>query len=130
MHENVTHNRRYAKFRDFAEAVLGFLRETVPRRFDEFSSTITDNFRHRPEGFSDPRVTPLYISSWRCFPSWIRHPELTAQGEQRLPPHFQQRPGHPLVLVEGNSKSGLLAESAQRRLLTTPGVGIAPGSRR
>src|SRR5208283_742821 len=95
MHENVTHNRRYAKFRDFAEAVLGFLRETVPRRFDEFSSTITDNFRHRPEGFSDPRVTPLYISSWRCFPSWIRHPELTAQGEQRLPPHFQQRPGHP-----------------------------------
>jgi len=29
---------------DFAEAVLGFLRETVPRRFDEFSSTITDNF--------------------------------------------------------------------------------------
>jgi hypothetical protein len=45
MHENVTHNRRYAKFRDFADAVLGFLRETVPRRFDEFSSTITDNFR-------------------------------------------------------------------------------------
>ena len=45
MHENVTHNRRYAKFRDFAEAVLGFLRETVPRQFDEFSSSITDNFR-------------------------------------------------------------------------------------
>ena len=37
MHENVTHNRCYAKFRDFAEAVLGFLRETVPQRFDEFS---------------------------------------------------------------------------------------------
>ena len=33
------------EFRDFAEAVLGFLRETVPQRFDEFSSTITDNFR-------------------------------------------------------------------------------------
>ena len=45
MHENVTHNRRYAKFRDFAEAVLGFLRKTVPRRFNEFSSSITDNFR-------------------------------------------------------------------------------------
>ncbi len=45
MHENVTHNRCYAKFRDFAEAVLGFLRKTVPQRFDEFSSTITDNFR-------------------------------------------------------------------------------------
>jgi transposase len=45
MHENVTHNKTYAKFRDFAEAVLGFLRNTVPQRFDEFSSTITDNFR-------------------------------------------------------------------------------------
>lgn len=45
MHEHVTHNKRYAKFRDFADAVLGFLRETVPPRFDEFSSTITDNFR-------------------------------------------------------------------------------------
>jgi len=45
MHENVTHNKTYAKFRDFADAVLGFLRKTVPERFDEFSSTITDNFR-------------------------------------------------------------------------------------
>ena len=45
MHENVTHNKTYAKFRDFADAVLGFLRRTVPQRFDEFSSTITDNFR-------------------------------------------------------------------------------------
>ena len=45
MHENVTHNKCYAKFRDFADAILGFLRKTVPQRFDEFSSTITDNFR-------------------------------------------------------------------------------------
>ena len=45
MHKHVTHNKTYAKFRDFADAVLGFLREDVPRRFDEFSSTITDNFR-------------------------------------------------------------------------------------
>jgi len=45
MHENVTHNKCYAKFRDFAEVVLGFLRKTVPHLFDEFSSTITDNFR-------------------------------------------------------------------------------------
>jgi transposase len=45
MHENVTHNKTYPTFRDFAEAVLGFLRKTVPQRFDEFSSTITDNFR-------------------------------------------------------------------------------------
>ena len=45
MHKHVTHNKTYAKFRDFADAVLGFQRETVPRRFDELSSTITDNFR-------------------------------------------------------------------------------------
>ena len=45
MHKNVTHNRRYPKFRDFADAILGFLQKTVPERFDEFSSTITDNFR-------------------------------------------------------------------------------------
>ena len=45
MHKNVTHNRRYANFRDFADAILGFLRKDVPERFDEFSSTITDNFR-------------------------------------------------------------------------------------
>ena len=45
MHENVTHNRRYAKIRDLTEAVLRFLRKTVPRRFNEFSSSITDNLR-------------------------------------------------------------------------------------
>ena len=45
MHQNVTHNRRYPNLRDFADAILGFLRRTVPERFDEFSKTITDNFR-------------------------------------------------------------------------------------
>ena len=45
MHKHVTHNKTYAKFRDFADAILGFLRDDLPRRFDEFSSTITDNFR-------------------------------------------------------------------------------------
>ena len=45
MHKHVTHNKRYAKFRDFADAMLSFLRETVPSRFHEFSSIITDNFR-------------------------------------------------------------------------------------
>jgi transposase len=45
MHENVTHNKTYPRFRDFADAVLGFLRKAVPKQFDEFSSTITDNFR-------------------------------------------------------------------------------------
>ena len=50
MHENVTHNRFYATFRAFSEAVLTFLTETVLRKFDHFSSRITDNFRVR-----DPR---------------------------------------------------------------------------
>jgi len=45
MHKHITHNKTYAKFRDFADAILGFLRDDVPRRFNEFSSTITDNFR-------------------------------------------------------------------------------------
>jgi transposase len=45
MHRHVTRNKTYAKFRDFADAILNFLRKTVPQRFDEFSSTITDNFR-------------------------------------------------------------------------------------
>jgi len=45
MHKHITHNKTYAKFRDFADAILGFLRDDVPRRFDQFSSTITDNFR-------------------------------------------------------------------------------------
>ena len=45
MHETFTDKRRYAKFRDCGEAVLGFLRKTVRRRFIEFSSSSTDNFR-------------------------------------------------------------------------------------
>ncbi len=64
MHEHVTHNKCYAKFRDFAEAVLGFLRKTVPERFDEFSSSITDNFRViDPKDFRILALTPLYLRS-------------------------------------------------------------------
>ena len=44
MHKPVTHDKTHAEFRDFADAVLDFLRETAPRRLDEFSSIITDNF--------------------------------------------------------------------------------------
>ena len=45
MHENITHNRCYAKFRDFAEAVLGFLRENRTSPVQRILSSITDNFR-------------------------------------------------------------------------------------
>jgi transposase len=45
MHKNITHNKSYATYKDFAEATLGFLREDVPRRWREFRSAVTDNFR-------------------------------------------------------------------------------------
>ena len=45
MHKAVTHRRSFPKFRDYAEALLSFLREDVPRNFARYSSTITDNFR-------------------------------------------------------------------------------------
>jgi transposase len=45
MHKHLTHNICYASYRDFAEAVLDFLREHVPRRWPEFRDSVTDNFR-------------------------------------------------------------------------------------
>ena len=45
MRKHNIHNRRYATMIDFSQAILGFLRHQVPRRWDEFSSTVSDNFR-------------------------------------------------------------------------------------
>ena len=45
MHKHVTHNKCYASQREFAQAVLTFLRETVPREFRRFRDRITDNFK-------------------------------------------------------------------------------------
>ena len=45
MHKHLTHNTCYASHREFAEAVLDFLREHVPRRWPEFRDSVTDNFR-------------------------------------------------------------------------------------
>ena len=45
MHKNVTHNKGYATFREFAAAMLAFLRDTVPRRWRQFRDTVSDNFR-------------------------------------------------------------------------------------
>lgn len=45
MHKHVTHNKCYATARDFAEATLGFLRQTVPKNWAEFRHSVTDNFR-------------------------------------------------------------------------------------
>ena len=55
MHKHLTHNTGYATYRDFAEVVLDFLREHVPRRWPEFRDSLTDNFRGiNPEDFRVP----------------------------------------------------------------------------
>ena len=45
MHKHVTHNKCYATFTQFADATLGFLRETVPRNWANLCNSVTDNFR-------------------------------------------------------------------------------------
>ena len=45
MHKHLTHNKCWANYREFAEAVLEFLREKVPKRWPEFRGSVTDNFR-------------------------------------------------------------------------------------
>ncbi len=52
MHRHLTHNKCHATYREFAETVLEFLRETVPRRWREFRDSVSDNFRViDPRGF-------------------------------------------------------------------------------
>lgn len=45
MHKHVTHNKCYAKFKDFANHILAFLREDVPRNWLQYCDTVSDNFR-------------------------------------------------------------------------------------
>ena len=45
MHEHLTHNKTYPTCREFADAILAFLRDEVPRRWGEFCNSVTDNFR-------------------------------------------------------------------------------------
>ena len=45
MHKNVTHNKCYATFRDFANAMLTFLRVEVPKNWHSYRDSVTDNFR-------------------------------------------------------------------------------------
>ena len=42
MHKWVTRNRHYATFSQFTETILGFFRETLPKKWHEFTDTITD----------------------------------------------------------------------------------------
>ena len=49
---NVTHNRCYATFNDFCNAVLGFLNENVPRNWSTLCDEVSDDFRViSPKGF-------------------------------------------------------------------------------
>ena len=45
MHRHITHNRCHASFKQFSEAVLTFLREEVPRKWQTYCDEVTDNFR-------------------------------------------------------------------------------------
>ena len=45
MHKNVTHNQCYATFNEFCDAMLGFLKETVPKDWDVLCDNVSDNFR-------------------------------------------------------------------------------------
>lgn len=45
MHKHITHNRCYERFADFRDAMLTFLREEVPRNWDAYCDTVSDNFR-------------------------------------------------------------------------------------
>ncbi len=45
MHKNVTHNRCYATFNGFCDAMFGFLREEVPRNWNTLCDSVSDNFR-------------------------------------------------------------------------------------
>jgi transposase len=52
MHQHVTHNRYYADFRTFAEAVMRFFKTTLPQGWTTIRDTVTDNFHViRPESF-------------------------------------------------------------------------------
>jgi len=45
MHKKLTHNRCHATFNDFCSALLGFLREDVPRDWNVLCDSVSDNFR-------------------------------------------------------------------------------------
>ena len=45
MHQHVTHNRHYPTQKQFADAILAFLRETIPNEWQNFRDPVSDNFR-------------------------------------------------------------------------------------
>ena len=45
MHEHLTRNKCHASYREFANAMLDFLREKVPQNWPKFCDSVSDNFR-------------------------------------------------------------------------------------
>jgi len=45
MHKHVTHNRCYTTFSGFCDAMLGFLKQDVPRDWGDLCDSVSDNFR-------------------------------------------------------------------------------------
>jgi transposase len=45
MHKNITHNKVYSTFKNFADVLLTFLRVDVPKNWHLYRDSITDNFR-------------------------------------------------------------------------------------
>ncbi|WP_236940069.1 transposase [Falsihalocynthiibacter arcticus] len=45
MHSHVTHNRHYPTQKHFANPILNFMREVVPKKWRNFRDQVTDNFR-------------------------------------------------------------------------------------
>jgi transposase len=52
MHRNVTHNKCYSTYREFASAMLTFLRAEVPAKWNAYCDSVSDSFRViDPKGF-------------------------------------------------------------------------------
>ena len=45
MHRCVTHNRHYPTQKQFANAILRFFRETLPKEWKTFRTQVSDSFR-------------------------------------------------------------------------------------
>jgi transposase len=45
LHAHVTHNQFYPTQKQFADAILRFFRETIPKNWNKFREQVTDNFR-------------------------------------------------------------------------------------
>ena len=45
MHKHVTHNQFHPSQKQFADAILAFFRQTIPKHWRDFRDQVTDNFR-------------------------------------------------------------------------------------